>query len=285
MSVPEALRCAVPLAEALRQLHERGSLFGSLEPAKVVVGDSGVQLVLREAGNGGEVANGISPYMSPEQIAGKPQDVRSDIFAFGALLYEMVSGHRAFDGQTPAEIGTAILERDPAPLTAVPPDLARLVARCLAKQPEDRWQRMQKVLLELKLIKVQIRSAAPEKDRLETILQARIADLERNLAAQPAEHAALRQEMATLEARLAARVEGCEAHSDLTDQSLSAVQASVSLLDQQGKAQARSIGSLEAAVAQTDDLIERVVDSVDALQEFVAERYESRGLAATQSPH
>ncbi len=313
MSVEEALRCAVPLAEALRQLHERGSLFGSLEPANVIVDDAGVQLVHREVGNGSEAANGVSPYMSPEQVAGKPLDARSDIFAFGALVYEMISGRRAFDGQTPADIGTAILERDPAPLTAAPPDLARLVAKCLAKEPESRWQRMQKVLLELKLIKVQVRSAATGRDRLEAILQARIADLEHNLAAQSAEHAAsnqrtaeelgraiaehreqiqaaaqaetaLRQEIAAVEARLAARVEGCESRSDLTDQTLSAVQASVSLFDQQGKAQTRSIDCLEAAAAHTDDLIERVVDSMDALQEFITERYEGKGLAAVQSP-
>jgi len=313
MSVPQALRCAVPLAEALRQLHEQGLPFGRLDPANVIVGDSWVRLVHSEPGNGGESANRVSPYLSPEQIAGKPPDVRSDIFAFGALVYEMVSGRKAFDGQTPAELSTAILERDPAPLTASPLDLARLIARCLAKQPENRWQRMQKVLLELKLVKVQVRGAATEKDRFESFLQARIADLEREVAAQSAAYeasmqrtaeelrraiaghqeqiqaaaqadAVLRQEVAKLETQLGARLEGCEAHSDLTDQTLSAVQASVALLDQHGKTQALSIGSLEAAAAQTDDLIERVVDTVDALQEFLAARYEVKGLAATQSP-
>ena len=82
-------------------------------------------------------------YMSPEQLEGREADHRSDIFSFGAVVYEMVTGRPAFDGGSPASIMTAILEREPPgiwrtlqPLT--PPTLDHIVRRCLAKQPEDR---------------------------------------------------------------------------------------------------------------------------------------------------
>lgn len=309
MSVQEALHCAVPLAEALRQLHEQGSVFGSLEPGNVILTDWRAQLVRREAGDSAGAASGTSPYTSPEQVAGKPPDVRSDIFAFGALVYEMLSGRRAFEGETQAELSEAILMRDPAPLTA-PPNLARLVSRCLAKQPDERWPRMHNVLLELKLIKIQT-GARTGPAPLEAVLEARIAELELRLAAQSAAYAAasqgaaeelrrtvagqeeqiraavqtealLREEIASLETRLAARLESCEAHADVAGQMLSAVEASVALLDEHRETQARSIGALEAAMAVNEGLIERVVDSIDALQGFVAERYEAKQVTAGQ---
>ncbi|MDX2152149.1 MAG: protein kinase [Bryobacteraceae bacterium] len=94
------------------------------------------------------------PYMSPEQAEGKPLDGRSDIFSFGAVLYEMLSGAQAFQGRSKAEILAAILHEEPTPLEEVAPDLPyhlyRLVAQCLRKQSERRWQHMEdvKALLE-----------------------------------------------------------------------------------------------------------------------------------------
>ena len=82
--------------------------------------------------------------MSPEQIQGHQADTRSDIFAFGTTLYEMISGKRAFDGKSQLSVASAILEREPPGLASVrpgtPPSLDRLVRRCLAKDPEERWQ-------------------------------------------------------------------------------------------------------------------------------------------------
>ena len=96
---------------------------------------------------------GTFQYMSPEQVEGKPADARSDIFALGAVLYEMTTGKRAFEGKTPASAMAAVLERDPPPITSLqpmtPPAFERLVKVCLAKDPDDRWQTAHDVKLQL----------------------------------------------------------------------------------------------------------------------------------------
>ncbi len=87
---------------------------------------------------------GTLPYMAPEQFDGRPIDARSDLFAFGALVYEMVAGRRPFEAKSQASLIAAILDRDPEPLATVQPSiprgLDRLVRKCLAKDPEARWQ-------------------------------------------------------------------------------------------------------------------------------------------------
>ena len=94
--------------------------------------------------------------MAPEQLEGQEADERTDIFAFGAVLYEMASGRRAFDGKSQASVIAAILAADPLPLTKVspvtPPALDRLVRTCLAKDPQDRWSSAHDVALQLRAI-------------------------------------------------------------------------------------------------------------------------------------
>jgi hypothetical protein len=96
---------------------------------------------------------GTFQYMSPEQLEGQDADARSDIFAFGALLYELVSGRKAFEGKSRASVIAAILDHDPPPLASLqplaPPALDHLVAKCLAKNPDDRWQSARDVTTEL----------------------------------------------------------------------------------------------------------------------------------------
>ena len=96
---------------------------------------------------------GTLHYMSPEQLDGKPADARSDVFSFGATLYEMVTGRRPFDGPSQASVIGAILKDAPAPLrdaeTPIPRRLDRVVRTCLAKDPEDRWQTMRDLKREL----------------------------------------------------------------------------------------------------------------------------------------
>ena len=82
---------------------------------------------------------GTLQYMSPEQLQGKETDARSDLFSFGCVLYEMLTGKRAFEGESAASVIAAILERQPAPLTVAPP-LERVVRRALAKDPDQRFQ-------------------------------------------------------------------------------------------------------------------------------------------------
>ena len=96
---------------------------------------------------------GSVPYMSPEQVEGKPVDTRSDIFSFGAVLYEMITGQRAFSGESRASTLSAIVEKDPPPLSEISstnvPELERLIARCLRKDVNRRSQNMADVKLAL----------------------------------------------------------------------------------------------------------------------------------------
>jgi serine/threonine protein kinase len=99
---------------------------------------------------------GTFQYMSPEQVEAKAFDARSDIFSFGAVLYEMVTGQRAFRGKSQLSVASAILEKDPDPISALqpltPPSLDHAIRRCLAKDPDDRWQTARDLFLELKWI-------------------------------------------------------------------------------------------------------------------------------------
>ena len=99
---------------------------------------------------------GTFQYMSPEQVEGKEADARSDIFALGAVLYELATGRRAFEGKTTASVLAAVLERQPAPIRSTqpmtPPALDKVVKTCLAKDPDERWQAAYDVKLQLRLI-------------------------------------------------------------------------------------------------------------------------------------
>src|SRR3989442_1137874 len=118
---------------------------------------------------------GTFQYMSPEQIEGKELDGRSDIFSLGAVLYEMLIGQRAFPGKSQLSVASAILEKEPAPISAVkpmtPPAFDHAMRRCLAKDPEERWQTARDVALELKWIaeaSSQSSAKVPEKQSNQT---------------------------------------------------------------------------------------------------------------------
>jgi serine/threonine-protein kinase len=152
----EAVRLASQIADALHAAHERGILHRDLKPANVMVlrqgGTTHAKLLdfgvarLTSADPGatrtiaGEVM-GTPAYMSPEQAAAKPLDARSDVFSFGAVLYELLAGTRAFTGDSTAQILSAVLRDDPGPLEA-PAALQQIVTRCLAKDPDRRFQTM-----------------------------------------------------------------------------------------------------------------------------------------------
>src|SRR6202022_3375163 len=99
---------------------------------------------------------GTVQYISPEQISGQPADERSDIFCFGAMLYEMLTGKRAFEGKSQISVASAILEKDPEPLTKIKPRapaaLEHLVRTCLAKEPDQRFQSAHDLKLQLQWI-------------------------------------------------------------------------------------------------------------------------------------
>ncbi|MBZ5586588.1 MAG: hypothetical protein LAQ30_31260, partial [Acidobacteriia bacterium] len=184
MPLPEALRHAMMLAEALRKLHDQGRAHGALTPRCIILSDGGLDFLA--------VPGAITPYTAPEALEGRGADPRTDIFSFGAILYEMLTGNRAFAGEG-VELAAALAGAPPAPSGS--PIVDRLVANCLAKEPAARWPRMQKVLMELKLLTVAARraqGAAPA-------FRAEAADL-----------APIRGEMQQTEARIAARLEAHE---------------------------------------------------------------------------
>jgi hypothetical protein len=129
----------------------------------------------------------VTPYTAPEVIQGQPADSRSDVFSFGALVFEMLTGHPAFDGESQTELKLALCNSAPPPSGS--PAVDRLVTSCVAKSPAARWQRMQKIIMELKLLSVAARRA----DNTPGAVRA-VAD------------SALRAEMQQVEARLDARL-------------------------------------------------------------------------------
>jgi len=151
--VPSAdvVRLGVQIADALRAVHSRGILHRDLKPSNVFVTKSGDAKLLdfgiaklrdgdtRAAHTIDGAVIGTVAYMSPEQAQGKPVDARSDIFSFGALLYELISGRRAFRGDTDAEAFGALLRDEPPRLDA-PAALERVVRKCLQKDPSQRFQ-------------------------------------------------------------------------------------------------------------------------------------------------
>ncbi len=153
-----ALNYAVQIAAALAKAHAAGVIHRDLKPANILVTHDGViklldfglakRVRLSEAETTsltveGEIA-GTPSYMSPEQAEGKPADERSDIFSFGVVLYKMLTGRRAFEGESPARVAAAILAGEPPRIHELQPmaspALERVVTTCLAKDPDDRWQ-------------------------------------------------------------------------------------------------------------------------------------------------
>jgi Tol biopolymer transport system component len=144
----EALRCAIEIGAALHKVHSRGLVHGGLSPFCVALGADGARIL--EATPSPE---DCAAYRAPEQIRGDPPDVRSDVFAYGAMVYEMVSGRRAFPG-VGAELNQRILTRPAAPLLAeasIPAAMEAVIAGCLEKDPARRRQRVQNAVIELKL--------------------------------------------------------------------------------------------------------------------------------------
>jgi len=178
LRVPQVLKYGVQIADALSAAHTAGIIHRDLKPGNIMVTESGLvkildfglaKLVAPESTGDPDatVANnpltiegsilGTVAYMSPEQAQGKKVDARSDIFAFGAVLYEMATGQRAFAGAHAVSTLTAVLRDEARPMPEiapdVPPELDALIQKCLRKDPADRWQTTREIYDELSALK------------------------------------------------------------------------------------------------------------------------------------
>ncbi len=167
LPIQQVLQYAIEIADALDKAHRKGVTHRDLKPGNIMLTKTGTKLLdfgLAKLKQEAAPANvslselptakdpltaqgtilGTLQYMAPEQLEDKEVDARTDIFAFGAAVYEMATGQRAFEGKSQASVITAIMSSDPTPMSSLqpmtPPALDRVVKRCLAKEPDDRWQ-------------------------------------------------------------------------------------------------------------------------------------------------
>ena len=177
MPFGELIGVAIEIAAALAFAHCRGVIHRDLKPSNVLLTSKGVKVIdfgigtlqtgaaraddLAKAetavlpNTDMHVVPGTAGFVAPERLQGLPSDHRADVFAFGALLYEMATGRRAFDGRSPADVIAAILTGEPPPLTVTSPEMADIdwvVRRSLKKAPDDRWQSMADVEVVLRRI-------------------------------------------------------------------------------------------------------------------------------------
>src|SRR5882757_3183950 len=179
LPLEQVLQFAIEISDALDKAHRKGVTHRDLKPGNIMLTKTGTKLLdfglaklnqevapkdtqLSELPTANDPLTaqgtivGTLQYMAPEQLEGKEVDTRTDIFAFGAVVYEMATGKRAFEGKSQASLIAAILEREPPPISSLqpmtPPALDRVVKKCLSKEPEKRWQSADDLTNELKWI-------------------------------------------------------------------------------------------------------------------------------------
>jgi eukaryotic-like serine/threonine-protein kinase len=188
LPIAEALRLAIDMADGLSAAHRQGIVHRDLKPGNVVLTTSGAtlldfglaKLTRREPAVAGAPISpsapgftpltgpgmivGTLPYIAPEQLEGREVDVRADVWAFGCVVYEMLTGHRPFEGASEAAQVGAVLHEEPPSVSllvpGVPPLLDRLVQRCLAKNPDDRWRDAHELLTQLNRLAEPARTTA-----------------------------------------------------------------------------------------------------------------------------
>jgi Tol biopolymer transport system component len=178
LTLHQVLQYAIEISDALDKAHRKGITHRDLKPGNILLTKSGAKLLdfglAKLRGPQTAVANlsalpteesgltaqgtilGTLQYMAPEQVEGKEADSRTDIFAFGVVVYEMATGKKAFEGKSQASLIAKILETDPPPMSSLqpmtPPALDRIVKRCLAKEADERWQSARDICEQLRWI-------------------------------------------------------------------------------------------------------------------------------------
>src|SRR5580693_5566035 len=178
LPLEQVLHYAIEISDALDKANRKGITHRDLKPGNIMLTKSGTKLLdfglaklkqegapaipdsqlptMKSAITGEGTILGTLQYMAPEQVEAKEVDARTDIFAFGAVVYEMATGRKAFEGKSQASLMAKILETDPVPMATLapmtPPALDRIVKRCLAKDPDDRWQSARDICEQLRWI-------------------------------------------------------------------------------------------------------------------------------------
>src|SRR5580692_9326760 len=192
LPIQQVLQYAIEIADALDKAHRKGITHRDLKPGNIMLTKSGTKLLdfglaklagdavpatpdsqlvtMKDAITAQGTILGTLQYMAPEQVEGKQDqiDARTDIFAFGVVVYEMATGKKAFQGKSQASLMAKILETDPAPMATLapmtPPALDHIVKRCMEKDPDERWQSVKDICEELRWISksgLQTASAVP----------------------------------------------------------------------------------------------------------------------------
>src|SRR5712692_5562582 len=178
LPMEQVLQYAIEIADALDKAHRKGVTHRDLKPGNIMLTKSGTKLLdfglaklrqdaapatplselptAKDALTAQGTIVGTLQYMAPEQLEGKEVEARTDIFAFGAVVYEMATGKKAFEGKSQASVISAIMSSDPPSMSSLqpmtPPALDRVVKRCLAKEADERWQSANDLTNELKWI-------------------------------------------------------------------------------------------------------------------------------------
>jgi predicted nucleic acid-binding Zn-ribbon protein len=282
LPVGEALRYAMMLAESLRKLHDTGQIHGAVSPASIFPGESGLEL------SPADPSDEITPYTAPEVVSGRPAEAVSDIFSYGAVLYEMLTGRVAFEGDTPAALAESIVNTQPESTGS--PAADRLLASCLAKDPSSRCQRMQKVILELKLLGVAARKAeaVPRREMVEarqekaaealSTVQKQIAAFTEQLAAAHDRSARAEHEIQSLNehigASLVPNLESFAGRFESLEQSLTGIADRLSGLEQAEPLSAlqNQVAAVSEQLAASHERSARAEQEIQSLNESIGSR-------------
>ena len=304
MTVSDTIRYALNIGSALQRIHADGRCHGALTPELIQVSESGARLLPATPG----ALKDLTPYTAPEIIQGEPADARTDIFAFGAVLYDMASGRHAFLANSPEKLKKEIMAKGFSPIGHE--GLDQVVKRCLAKDPAARWQRVQQVQMELKLLAIAARQNDPgvllRRQERGTAVRAELqrqansqSELERAVTARANELAQsfttalddIKLHFAEVEKCLDASQQRADhfEHSTVqaaesTRREIAALQldfaGEVHTIQQAAMGQAHAIEWIKASLARNEDYIERVVEALEALQNLVLDQPDEPETAA-----